>query len=539
MERRDFLKTSALTAAIPVSAWMTGCQPGEQPASQATNLNDFPLLEATAAQLQQWMTEGAYSAKDLAALYLKRIEEIDRSGPQLRSVIEINPEALSMAEQLDKERAEGKIRGPLHGIPVLIKDNIDTADQMKTSAGSLALAEHIAPTDSFIVQQLRQAGCVLLGKTNLSEWANFRSNRSSSGWSGRGGQTRNPYVLNRNPCGSSSGSGAAVSANLCAIAIGTETNGSIICPSTMNGVVGIKPTVGLWSRSGIIPISHTQDTAGPMARTVADAAALLGPLTGTDPKDAATAASESHRHTDYTQFLKADALKGARIGVARNFFGFRPEVDALMEQAIELIKAQGAEIVDPANIERTREYGGPEFTLLLYEFKHGLNQYLASAGKGAAIRTLEELIAWNKQNATQSMPYFGQDILERSQEKGDLNEAAYQEALAKVLELSREQGIDATLKTHQLDAIIAPSGGPAWTTDPVNGDHYGGGSSSPAAMAGYPNITVPMGFVHGLPVGISFIGMAWAEPTLIRLAYAYEQASKHRKAPEFLPAIGG
>ncbi|RLD25252.1 MAG: amidase, partial [Bacteroidetes bacterium] len=409
------------------------------------------------------------------------------------------------------------------------KDNIDTGDKMMTTAGSLALAGNIANEDAFIIKQLREAGAVLLGKTNLSEWANFRSTRSSSGWSGRGRQTSNPYALDRNPCGSSAGSGAAVSANLCAITIGTETNGSIVCPASTNGVVGIKPTVGLWGRSGIIPISETQDTAGPMARTVADAVALLGPLTGSDPRDTRTNESDGKSYIDYSQFLNKEGLQGKRIGIMRSSFGFHEKVDEIMEDSIEILKHAGAAIIDPVEIKTRREYGNSGYQVLLYEFKDGVNKYLSSAN--AKVKTLAEVIAYNQEHRDESMPYFEQEILEESEEKGDLNTKEYKEALNKVLSLSREKGIDATLSEHNLDAIIAPTGGPSWPIDVINGDHFGGGSSSPAARAGYPNITVPAGYVFGLPVGMSFFGDAYKEPELIAMAYAFEQASKVRIAP--------
>ncbi len=489
------------------------------------------------SQLQEMMCSGAMTAKALVQFYLDRIEKIDQNGPGLNSVLAINPEALAIAEQLDAERQTSGPRGPLHGIPLLLKDNIETSDPLPTTAGSLALAQNFAVQDSFVAEQLRAAGAIILGKANLSEWANFRSSRSSSGWSSAGGQVRNPYALDRNPCGSSAGSGVAVAANLCAAAIGTETDGSIVCPSHTNGIVGLKPTVGLIGRSGIVPISHSQDTAGPMTRTVRDAAILLGALTGVDPRDLATQASAGHFHKDYTQFLDKNGLQGARIGVSRNFFGHNPFVDALIGQAIEAMRQQGAIIIDPANIEGKRAFHDSEFEVLLYEFKHDLDAYLASTPETVISRTLADLIAFNEANKERVMPYFGQELFAAAQAKGSLTDEAYLAALANNHRLARDEGIDATLKEHKLGAIVAPTGGPAWPTDWVNGDHYGGASSSPAAVAGYPNITVPAGYVFGLPVGISFIGRAWQEPTLLRLAYAFEQATQLRQPPTYHESV--
>ena len=494
----------------------------------------FPLEEATAAQLQDWMTSGRYTARQIADLYLRRIEQIDRRGPEIRSVIEINPDALSIAEALDAERKARGPRGPLHGIPVLIKDNIDTGDKMMTTAGSLALQGAPAPKDAFIVQRLRAAGVVILGKTNLSEWANFRSTHSTSGWSARGGQVKNPYALDRNPCGSSSGTGAAIAANLAAIGVGTETDGSIVCPSGVNGLVGIKPTVGLVSRSGIIPISHSQDTAGPMARTVSDAAALLATMMGSDPLDSASKTADEHARWAYNRALDAGALKGARIGVARKqYFGYSAVADRLVEQAIADMKAQGATIVDPADIPTASKLDGCDMEVMLYEFKADLNAYLRTRGKPAAVHSLTELIAFNEREKAREMPYFGQELFVSAEKKGPLATAAYRTALARCRNLARTQGIDLVLRQHRLDAIVAPTGSPAWTTDLINGDHFTGASSTPAAVAGYPSITVPAGQAFGLPVGISFIGAAWSEPKLIGLAYAYEQATHHRRPPAF------
>jgi amidase len=527
--RRSVLKASLITGvAAAAHPWLRAAPPF--PAVPA-----FELDEKTVTQLQEGMKSGEYTAQSLTEKYLSRIEQIDRNGPGVNSVIEVNPDALAIAGQLDQERREKGPRGPLHGIPVLIKDNIDTADRMMTTAGSLALLNWHAPKDSGVAQRLRQAGAVLLGKTNLSEWANIRSSHSSSGWSGRGGQTRNPYCLDRNPCGSSSGSGAAASANLCAVAVGTETDGSVICPSSANGLVGIKPTLGLISRAGIIPIAHSQDTAGPMCRTVSDAAILLTALAGEDPRDAATRESRGRIPPDYTRFLDANALKGARLGVARKYFGFSDQVDALMNSTLEELKKLGAIIVDPADLPSHGKFDDSEFEVLLFELKADLNAYLAGLGPNAPVKSLKDVIEFNEKNREREMPWFGQDIFIKAEAKGPLTTKAYVDALAKNHRLARAEGIDAIMKQHNLDAIVAPAGAPAWITDWINGDHSIGGSSNAAAVAGYPNITVPAGYVHGLPVGISFFGRAWSEPKLIGLAYAFEQATRVRKAPEFLP----
>jgi amidase len=491
--------------------------------------------EATIAELGRQMDAGELSARGLVEMYLQRIHEIDREGPALNAVIELNPDALTMADALDAERRDKGTRGPLHGIPVLLKDNIDTADRMQTTAGSLALEGSIAPQDATVAYRLREAGAVLLGKANLSEWANFRSTRSSSGWSSRGGQTKNPYALDRNPCGSSSGSAVAVAANLCAVAVGTETDGSLICPAQTNSIVSIKPTLGLVSRFGVIPIAHSQDTAGPMARTVADAAVLLGALAGEDARDPATEGSRDKASPDYTAFLDPDGLRGARIGVARSFFGFDPEVDQIMEACIETMARLGAEIVDPAEIKTAGEFRTTEIEVLLYEFKADLNDYLARLGADAPVHSLLEIIEFNEQHRDRVMPYFGQERMLLAQEKGPLTDEAYLEALATNRRLARDEGIDATLQAFNLEAIVAPSGGPACLTDWVRGDHHAGGSSSPAAVAGYPSTTVPAGHVFGLPVGISFFAGAYQEPTLIRLAFAFEQATRMRHPPQFLP----
>ncbi|MCG6927343.1 MAG: amidase [Acidobacteria bacterium] len=536
IDRRGFLGVGALTGAAAAAG---ACRPapgtGDQTATDAGfRVPAFEFREASVADLQKRMADGELTSRRLTQAYLSRIEAIDGQGPKLRSVIETNPEALDIAGTLDTERQAQGVRGPLHGIPVLVKDNIDTADQMTTTAGSLALEGSIPRQDSHVAQRLREAGAVILGKANLSEWANFRSSRSTSGWSGRGGRCRNPYALDRNPCGSSSGSGVAVSASLCAVAVGTETDGSIVCPSTANGVVGIKPTVGLVSRAGIIPISHTQDTAGPMARTVADAAALLTALAGVDPRDEATAGAGEHR-ADYTVALDPGSLKGARIGVAREMAGFHPAVDALFEEALAEMKRQGAEIVDPADVPHRKELYDPEYQVLLYEFKADLNTYLVSLGLGARVKTLEEAIAFNEGHRDREMPYFGQEIFLEAQEKGPLTTPEYLEALETCRRLSRKEGLDAVLDEHHLDALVAPTGAPAWMTDLVNGDHFVGGSSTVAAVAGYPSLTVPMGLVFGLPVGISFMGRAWSESRLVGLAFAFEQATHHRQPPGFLP----
>ena len=520
-----------LSGSVLILFFVTAPFRGQTPAA-------FPLEELTVTQLQEAMAAGRYTSRRLVELYTERINAIDRGGPALRSIIELNPDALSIAEALDAERKSGRVRGPLHGIPVVVKDNIDTGDRMMTTAGSLALAGAPAPRDAFIISKLRAAGAVILGKTNLSEWANFRSSKSTSGWSARGGQVNNPYALDRNPCGSSSGTGAAVAANLSAIGVGTETDGSIVCPSGANALVGIKPTVGLVSRTGIIPISHTQDTAGPMTRTVADAAVLLAAMSGPDPADAATVASNGKSSADYTAALKIDGLKGARIGVARkHYFGYSVVADKLMEQAINDLKAQGATIVDPADIPTASRLDDCEFDILLYEFKADLNKYLASRGASVPVHSLKDLIAFNIREREREMPYFEQETLVRAEKKGPLTTPAYHQALTTCRTRARSLGIDAVMNRLRLVAIVAPTGSPAWTTDLINGDHFLGASSTPAAVAGYPSISVPAGFVRGLPVGMSFIGRAWSEATLIRLAYAYEQATKHRKPPTFPPTV--
>jgi amidase len=534
-QRRRFLRNAlasgAAAAALPALA---AAREVAAPAVTEVQPKPFELDEITIADLQAGMAAGKYSAYSITEKYLWRIEEIDKRGPALASIIEINPEAPAIAEALDKERKSGKVRGPLHGTPVLIKDNIDTADRMQTTAGSLALLGSRPTRDSFVAQRLREAGAVILGKTNLSEWANIRSAHSTSGWSGRGGQTKNPYALDRNPCGSSSGSGAAVAANLCAAAVGTETDGSVVCPSSANGIVGIKPTLGLVSRSGIIPIAHSQDTPGPMARTVRDTAILLTALAGADPHDSATAASQG-KTANYTQFLDPNGLRSARIGVARKYFGFNDAVDQLMNNVIDEMKRAGAEIVDPADLPSHGKFDDTEFTVLLYELKTDLNAYLAA--RPGAPASLKEIIDFNEKHKEKEMPYFGQDIFLKAETKGPLTSKEYTDALEANHRLSRKEGIDAVMDQFKLDAIVAPTGCPAWVTDWINGDHAPGGSSNAAAVAGYPDITVPAGFVFGLPVGISFFGRAWSEPTLFKIAYGFEQMTKARKGPEFVESV--
>jgi amidase len=517
--------------AVLAAVMAVGLQSSPRPAS-------FPLEEATVAQLQEWMTAGRYTSRQITEMYLRRIDEIDRQGPTLRSVIEVNPDALAIADALDGERKAKGPRGPLHGIPILIKDNIDTGDKMMTTAGSLALEGSHPARDAFLVERLRAAGVVLLGKTNLSEWANFRSTHSTSGWSGRGGQVRNPYALDRNPCGSSSGTGAAIAANLAAIGVGTETDGSIVCPSGANGLVGIKPTLGLISRSGIIPIAHSQDTAGPMARTVNDAALLLGAMTGVDAADPDSKRSAPHSAQDFTKSLDPAALKGARIGVARKqYFGYSDVTDRVIDRAIADLKAQGAIIVDPADIPTASKMDHCENEVLQFEFKADLDKYLTALGPRAPAHSLEDLIAFNEREKDKELPFFGQEIFVQSQKRGPLSSPKYRAALATCRALARQQGIDFVIRQHHLDAIIAPTGSPAWTTDLVNGDHFTGASSTPAAVAGYPDVTVPAGEAFGLPIGISFFAGAWSEPRLIALAYAYEQATRHRRPPDLRATV--
>lgn len=531
MKRRNFVR---LTSVAGFSAFVLPfAQCRESQGNESLKGSDFELFELTISQLQAKMKSGDLTSRSVTQSYLNQIARLDKAGPMLNAVIEINPDALSIADVLDEERKKGKLRGPLHGIPVLIKDNINTADQMQTTAGAVALEGNIAQSDAFVVKQLRKAGAVIIGKTNLSEWANFRSTRSSSGWSSRGGQTRNPYILDRSPCGSSSGSGVAVAANLCAVAVGTETNGSIACPASMNGVVGIKPTVGLVSRSGIIPISRTQDTAGPFGRTVADAAVLLSAMTGRDPEDAATSDSPDKTPTDYTIYLKPGGLKGKRIGVEKDFLKEHEKVDVLFKKAIDQMKKLGATVIE-VDYMKTQDLDGAESTLLQYEFKDGVNAYLSKSN--AQVKSLDEVIAFNKNHEDKVMPAFKQELLEISTAKGDLNSKDYKEALRKILNVRKL--LAAEFEKNKLDALCGPATGPAWCIDPVNGDFWTGyGSYGPAAVSGFPSITVPMGDLNEIPIGISFLGRAYDEQGLIGIAYAYEQASKNRKPPRFLKSI--
>jgi amidase len=529
--RREFLKTGGMLAAgMSVAPLLSACATVGALAP-ITNVEEMGIAEIQAA-----MKAGRLDAESLVKMYLARIETIDRNGPTLRSVQEINPDAIPIARALDEERKAGRSRGPLHGIPVLLKDNIATADKMETTAGTLALVGARPREDSTIAQRLRQAGAIILGKASMSEWAYFKSTPGSSGWSARSGQARNPYALNRTPCGSSSGSAIAVAASLVTVSIGTETDGSIICPAGVNGVVGIKPTVGLTSRAGVIPISVTQDTIGPFGRTVADAAAVLGALVGVDQRDPATQASFGKEQTDYAKYLELNGLRGARLGVPREgYFGYSPKADALVNQAIETLRQGGATIVDPVKIPNFDRAAltSAELVVLLYEFKAGVNAYLASVAPGAQVRTLDDVIEFNKRNTRENMPYFGQELLVRAQAKGDLTEAEYLEALEKCRRLAGKEGMDAIMDELSLDALIAPTTTPAWPVDLVNGDQFRGSSAKSAALVGYPLVSVPAGFAQGLPVGITFMGRAWSEPTLVKLAYAYEQASKARRPPQY------
>jgi amidase len=540
LTRREFVRVGAFGAA-GAALGTAACGPtdfGEERTGVPWWVDaEFELEETTLAELSDAMASGALGSADITRLYLERIVALDRAGPRLRSLIEVNAEAEEIAGRLDAERRSGRLRGPLHGIPVVVKDNIETSDRMSTTAGSLALEGYLAARDSHVVARLREAGAIILAKANLSEWANFRSTRSSSGWSARGGQCANAFAIDRNPCGSSSGSAAAVSANFCAAALGTETNGSVVCPASVNGIVGLKPTVGLVSRAGIIPIAHTQDTAGPMTRTVRDAATLLTVLAGSDPRDAATAAAAPFAGTDYTSFLDPGGLRGARIGVERSFFGAEPAVDDLMEEALRAMAAAGATLVDPANLATRQRIGAPSYRVLLYEFKADLEAYLEGAGRPNGMATLADLVAFNAANAEREMPWFAQEIFEQAVALGGLDSPEYREALEAARRLSRDEGIDALMEAHRLDAIVAPTTRAAWKTDLVNGDMGSAGASGPAAVAGYPSITVPNGTVHGLPVGILFFGRAWSEGTLLRLAYAYEQATSHRRPARMLPTL--
>lgn len=537
LSRREFVELGSLAAAaaaLPIFGQTRGAEPFEWSVEQQA----FELSEVTVAQLQDGMKSGKLTSRGITQAYLRRIAALDHQGPTLRAVLETNPDALQIAKHLDQERNQGKVRGPLHGIPVIVKDNIDTRDKMQTTAGSLALEGNFAERDAFLVERLRAAGAVILAKANLSEWANFRSSRSSSGWSGRGRQCKNPYVLDRNPSGSSSGSAVAVSASYCAVAVGTETDGSIVSPSNACGIVGIKPTVGLVSRAGVIPIAHSQDTAGPMGRTVADAAALLSAMTGVDPRDPATAESEGHIAPDYTAFMDPTGLRGMRIGV-RARTGNNPQVNQLVEDAIKILRDSGAVVVDPADIETAGQLGSNEREVLQYEFKADLNAYLATMPPNVKYRTLADIIAFNEANKDREMPYFGQETFIACQAKGPLTEQAYLDARAQCIELTRAKGIDATMDKHHLDAMMGPSGGPAGLVDLVTmgGGGGAGGSSQFPAVSGYPHITVPAGWYFGLPMGISFYGRAWSEPTLVKIAYAFEQATKARKPPTFIPTL--
>jgi len=533
--RRKFLKTSVIGGLAAASISPLAFIKRDLPASfSIAEIQPSEFEEITIGDLTEGIKSGKYTVRSIAEHYISRINEIDKNGPAINSVIELNPDALEMADALDKEFKEKGPRGPLHGIPVLIKDNIDTADKMQTSAGSLIFGDSKPSKDAFLVRQLRKAGALILGKTNLSEWANIRSTHSTSGWSGRGGLTKNPYALDRNTSGSSSGSGAAVSSNLCSIAVGTETDGSVVSPSSINGIVGIKPTVGLVSRAGIIPISHSQDTAGPMARTVRDAAILLGAMAGADPEDPATGDKSRKAYGDYTQFLDANGIKGARIGVNRKYFGFHPEVDKVIENALQILRNNGAVLVDPADVDTIGKFDDSEMTVMMYELKADMKSYLEHRGPGTPVHSLKDLIDFNNKNEKAEMPYFEQELFLKADERGPLTDKEYLDALEKNHLLTRNEGIDAVIDKYNLDALVSPTDSPAWMTDLVDGDHFLGGSSSLAAVAGYPHITVPAGFVFGLPIGISFYGRAWSEPVLLKITYGFEQATKARRMPEFL-----
>jgi amidase len=532
VDRRTFL--GATLAATAAAFGSSGCKRTAQSPEGAPAAEAFELDELTLADLASGMAQGRWTSRRLAELYLSRIDALDRRGPRLGAVIEVNPDALSLADQLDQERKSKGARGPLHGIPILIKDNINIAGRMSTTAGSLALEGWRPPKDAFVAAGLRAAGALVLGKTNLSEWANFRSFHSTSGWSGKGGQARNPYALDRNPSGSSSGSGVAVAANLCAVAVGTETDGSVVSPSSVNGIVGVKPTLGLVSRSGIIPIAHSQDTAGPMARTVRDAAILLGAMAGADGEDPATAPAAEKAQADYTKFLDAGGLRGARVGVARKFFEKDTALDGFLDHCVDVLKKGGVEIIDPADMPSHGKWSDPEMEVLLYEFKTDLNAYLSSLPPELPAHSLADLIAFNDKNRSREMPWFEQEIFVQAEEKGPLTDKEYLNARQACLRLARQEGIDAVLEKDKLDAIVSLTSSPACLIDWVNGDADSSGCSTPAAVAGYPHITVPAGLFDGLPVGLSFFGTAWSEPVLLRLAYAYEQETKARQKPRFL-----
>lgn len=550
MTRREFLDFSARAglagAVLGSSSLRLSASPKSSvhfsqesvsPAPQPFPVKPFAWEEVTIDEVQRQFSEKQISSLSLTRAYLGRVEQLDRKGPRLGSVLELNPDAELLARQADTERKSGRVRCPLHGVPVLVKDNLDTHDRMATSAGSLALTGWHPPRDSVVVERLRAAGAVILGKSNLSEWANFRGSNSISGWSGRGGLTRNPYALDRNPSGSSSGSGVAVSANLCTVAIGTETDGSIVSPASVNGLVGVKPTVGLVSGTGIVPIASSQDTAGPLARTVRDAALLLGVIAGKDPHDSATASIPSDMSFDFTHGLTRDALRGARLGVVRQFFGFHPVAERLMQGVLEQLKALGAELIDPVELPNGAERDRAEFEVLLYEFKAELNAYLGALPSGMAVRSLTELIAFNEAHRAEELKWFGQETLIKAEAKGPLTEPAYREALATCRRISRDEGIDAVMKQHRLDALIAPTGGPACLTDMLVGDTEIGGSTSPAAVAGYPAVTVPSALWRGLPIGLTFFGRPWSEAKLLGLAFAWEQATKIRTLPRFYPTL--
>jgi amidase len=534
MKRRAFLATSIAAAA----ASQTACQyvPATPSTSSATPA-DFELDEVSLADLASGLQQGKWTSARLVQLYLGRIDAIDANGPRLGSLIVLNPDAAAIAAALDQERKNGHVRGPLHGIPILLKDNIETRDPTATTAGSLALADWRAPQDAFVAARLRAAGAVIVGKTNLSEWANFRSSHSTSAWSGRGGQTKCPYALDRNPSGSSSGSGAGTAANLCAGAIGSETDGSVTSPSSINGLAGIKPTVGLVSRRGIIPISVSQDTAGPMARTVRDVAILLSAMTGVDPQDSATTASQGKAAPDYTRFLDPNGLRGARLGIARKFFENNAPMDAFLNGCIVALKKAGAEVIDPADLATYGQMDAPEGEVLRYEFKDGINRYLSRLPASSPARTLKDLIAFNEKNRDREMPFFGQELFIQAEAKGPLTEAAYLKARADCVRLSRQEGIDALLAKHKLDAIVSLTSGPACLIDHIDGDADTGGCTTPAAVAGYPHITVPAGFYRGLPIGLSFFSTAWNEPTLFKLAYGWEQQMNARRKPSFAASV--